>query len=223
MSDPITPLAFLSHSRGGKEIAARLKLMLGVYGTHAFVAHEDIQPAKEWGSVILEQLRACDVFLPVLTADFPRSNWADQETGVAVGLGKLVIPLKVEIDPYGFIAKYQAHRLPANPGFSTSWKLIRIMENNERLGPKVRGGLIKMFSMSMSFDDAGEKAEKLSEIDSWEPIEIEALLKVSTENSQINQSFAARRKILSMISKYKSKMTTRAKMYGALFHDITED
>ena len=218
--DTVTPLAFLSHSKSGKELAAHLKLLLTRKGIDAFVAHEDIEPAKEWDSVILEQLRACDVFFPILTSDFPKSLWADQETGVAVGLGKVIIPLKVDIDPYGFIAKYQAHKLPSALNSAAGWKLFQIMERNERLRPKVRGGLIREFGRSHSFKEAGDRAERLTEIDSWERPEIEEILKVSGENDQIHHSFAARRSITGIIAKYKHKMSPRAKAWALRFQDL---
>jgi hypothetical protein len=221
--DTVTPLAFLSHSKGGKQMAIHLKHYLRLTGTDSFVAHEDIEPSQEWASVILEQLRACDVFFPILTSDFPKSDWADQETGVAVGLEKVIIPLKVDIDPYGFIAKYQAHRLRETLGAAAGWKLFKVMEKNEKLRSKVRGGLIRVFAGSGSFKEAGDIAGHLSEIESWDPAEIEAILKASTENDQIHHSYSAQRTIRAMISKYKNKMTARAKVYVALFLDIVSD
>ena len=44
----------------------------------------------------------------ILTGGFSESRWTDQEIGVALGRRISVILIKREIEPYGFISKYQA-------------------------------------------------------------------------------------------------------------------
>lgn len=49
-----------------------------------------------------------DALTAVLTDGFNASKWTDQEVGIAIGRDILVIPIAKDIDPYGFIGKYQA-------------------------------------------------------------------------------------------------------------------
>ena len=48
----------------------------------------------------------------LLTEGFHESNWTDQEVGFALARGILVIPVKYESAPYGFMGRIQAQ-----PGF----------------------------------------------------------------------------------------------------------
>jgi gas vesicle structural protein len=75
-----------------------LKDCLTEYGLDVFLAHEDIAQSAAWVQTILAELKAADVFLPLLTDNFPGSKFTDQETGLAVAGDKLTIPLKVHID-----------------------------------------------------------------------------------------------------------------------------
>jgi len=51
-----------------------------------------------------------DALLALLTPGSNESKWTDQEVGVAVGRRVPVIPIRIGIDPYGLIGKYQAVR-----------------------------------------------------------------------------------------------------------------
>ena len=48
-----------------------------------------------------------DALAAILTPGFNESKWTDQEVGVAVGRGSLIIPIRKGMNPYGFIGKYQ--------------------------------------------------------------------------------------------------------------------
>ncbi len=102
---------FLSYSHLDKRLAGKIKMYLRQYGVKVFLAHDDIEPSEEWADKILEELRDCDVFMPILTKHFNKSNWTDQETGCALIINKLIVPLKGDVDPHGFISRYQARGL----------------------------------------------------------------------------------------------------------------
>jgi len=102
---------FLSYSSSDKQLAGEIKKHIEGGGHTVFLAHEDIEPSTDWQERILAELRGCDAFLPLLTEHFYKSAWVDQETGVAVAYGKLVVPLKLSVDPRGFIRRIQALRI----------------------------------------------------------------------------------------------------------------
>ncbi|WP_323588740.1 toll/interleukin-1 receptor domain-containing protein [Aliarcobacter butzleri] len=99
---------FISHLAKHKEQATNLRNVLKSYGISGFVAHVDIEPSKEWQSEIEIALHTMDAIVVILMEGFKESNWCDQEVGFAVGKDTLIIPIKKDLDPYGFIAKYQA-------------------------------------------------------------------------------------------------------------------
>jgi hypothetical protein len=77
------------------------------YGVDGFVAHTTIEPTSEWIDVIQLALRTCHAMVAMLTDDFATSRWCDQEVGFCVGRGILIVPVRMGIDPYGFIGRYQ--------------------------------------------------------------------------------------------------------------------
>ena len=74
---------FLSHISKHKRDVASLKDCLQVYGISAFVAHEDVEPTREWQREIEIALNTMHVLVAVLTPGFSESLWADQEVGYA--------------------------------------------------------------------------------------------------------------------------------------------
>ncbi len=99
---------FLTHKAEAKKETAILKTQLKVYGISAFVAHEDIEPTKEWQTEIENALHSMDALVALLTDNFHDSNWTDQEVGFAFGRNVPIVPIKMGKDPYGFMGKFQA-------------------------------------------------------------------------------------------------------------------
>lgn len=99
---------FISHVSKYKSSASNLKLMLEPYGISAFVAHEDIKPSKEWEVEIEKALFSMNALCAILTPDFNKSSWCDQEVGYAFGKNVLTIPIDKGQLPYGMFGKIQA-------------------------------------------------------------------------------------------------------------------
>jgi TIR domain len=119
--------AFISYSSEEKKIGGRLKQYLISYcGYEPFIAHDDIAGSEEWEKEILHAIRAADFFIPLVSKHFKTSVYTDQETGFAVGVGRKIIPIKLDsTDPYGFISKYQALPYKINPPPQTWQRLYR--------------------------------------------------------------------------------------------------
>lgn len=99
---------FISHVAKFKEKASELQNALKIYGISSFVAHSDIEPSREWLDEIEKALHTMDALTAILLDGFKESSWCDQEVGFAVGKSVLIIPIKKDLDPYGFIGKYQS-------------------------------------------------------------------------------------------------------------------
>ncbi len=201
MSDEEPIRVFLSYSSKDKEYAGQLKAELEERGLEAFLAHEDIEPTKEWEGVILENLKACDVFIPLLSVNFKESEWTDQETGVAVSEGKVIIPLKINVDPYGFIGKIQALKSSASIQDSCE-KIFNILRKSP-LFDRLRDTIIEIFVKSTSFEKAGENAESLKNIEPFSEDQINRIIKGFLENGQICYGFISSRIIRRLYRKYK--------------------
>lgn len=99
---------FISHLSDYKVPASNLKECLQSYGIDGFVAHEDITPSKEWEQEIEAALFSLDALCAIVVPGFEKSNWCDQEVGIALGRKKMVFSIKKGKNPYGFFGKYQA-------------------------------------------------------------------------------------------------------------------
>lgn len=103
---------FISHKSNVSHRAQKVKSLLSEYGISCFVAHEDIEPAMEWQSVIEKALFSSDALIALICKEFSSSKWADQEVGIAIGRQIPVFPIKLDEDAdlTGFIGKIQAFR-----------------------------------------------------------------------------------------------------------------
>lgn len=98
---------FLSHVSEDKKQVVSIKLALAQCGISAFVAHQDIEPTKEWVDVILGALETCHALAALLTPNFHQSKWTDQEIGYCIRRGVPILPVRLGIDPYGFLGRFQ--------------------------------------------------------------------------------------------------------------------
>ena len=96
---------FISHLAAYKKEAQCLKWELGYFGVSSFVAHEDIEPTKEWQEEIESALRNTKCLVALLKPGFQESKWCAQEVGFAYARGMKIIPVIQGVDPYGFIGK----------------------------------------------------------------------------------------------------------------------
>ncbi|MCH7691485.1 MAG: toll/interleukin-1 receptor domain-containing protein [candidate division Zixibacteria bacterium] len=119
---------FLSYSSRDRKLAGLIKRELEKSKISVFLAHEDIEPSEEWIVIIQENLDKCDAFLILLTENCKESNWTDQESGQVYSMGKLIIPIKVSLVPYGFIGKIQAVTLDEKAVGPACNKIIDIIE-----------------------------------------------------------------------------------------------
>jgi hypothetical protein len=106
--------AFISYSHEDRDYGGQAKAVLTGVGISAFLAHEDLEVSDQWRERILEELRRCDLFVPLLSANFLASRWAPQEAGFIVSRPEVIIaPLSIDgTIPFGFLSHLQSGRIP---------------------------------------------------------------------------------------------------------------
>ena len=174
---------FISYSSDDKSLAGQIKLMLERYGLSVFLAHDDIPPLRDWQEEISNNLTVCDVFIPVLTRSFRESNWTDQEIGMAFGLKKMIIPLKVNTDPYGFILKLQACKLDVNNPRRSCLKIIKVLRDSEFVESLI-DCLVRALENACDFDDANKVIEELKDFENLKEEQINQIIRTSIRNNQ---------------------------------------
>jgi hypothetical protein len=105
--------AFISYSHKDRKYAGQAKRVLRVFGIDAFLAHEDIHVSHDWRDRITQELKRCELFLPLLSKTFLTSEWAPQEIGFIVSRPEVkVIPIALdETIAFGFISNIQSRRI----------------------------------------------------------------------------------------------------------------
>ncbi|MCX3266452.1 toll/interleukin-1 receptor domain-containing protein [Pedobacter agri] len=161
---------FLSHLATYKEKTSALKNALEGYGISSFVAHEDIEPTKEWQDEIEQGLFTMDALCAILMEGFNLSNWTDQEIGVAIGRNILVIPIRKGMNPYGFIGKYQGFQAENRTVADVALGIFQILSSNVKTANTILLKLSELFLLSNNITDATKRVRALRKITSI-PIE----------------------------------------------------
>ena len=195
--------AFMSYSHEDKHLAGDVKKAMSDYGIEVFMAHEDIKLSSAWVAIIQAELRRCDLFLLLLTNNFPHSKWTDQEAGIALALDKLIVPLSVHILPYGFIGAIQAVTLnPERPRVACRHVASAFIEHRPGEQSRFLDGFIPKFVDSDSYDEAGRNASVLVECDRYSAEQVQNVLRGIVENRQIHESGSARDHLNEFLKRY---------------------
>lgn len=183
---------FVSHTTAHKVLATHLHAWMARVGIECFVAHDAIEPTREWQDVIESALRTCHVLVAMLTDDFSASRWCDQEVGVAVGRGVLIVPVRMGVDPYGFIGKVQG--VTAGQDVMGNWQgetiaaqIFEALASNPLTTGLMADPIVRRFAQSWSWDNsraAWSFVEKLPR-EAWTPERLESVREASKMNREI--------------------------------------
>jgi hypothetical protein len=197
---------FLSHESPRKVDASALQEALEKFAISAFVAHLDIKPMREWQIEIEKALWTSDALAALLTPRFHAGDWGDQEIGVAIGRRILIIPVKLGLDPYGFIAKYQAILGERKTHEQLATEIKDILKTNEITQKRLAQAVVYKFCKSDSFQQSKDNFRLLREfeqlIDANMATELENALQ---NNGQINGAFGIPQGLKYMVERIKGR------------------
>jgi hypothetical protein len=190
---------FLSHTSAHREAVGEIARILDRFAYSCFVAHDQIEPTREWQDAIELALRTCDVMVAYITADFSQSHWTDQEVGWALGRELVIVPVRVEAVPYGFFGSYQA--VPVREGQTSRDITVAISRAiasaifhaqrpaAARLVDRMTDSVVTAFCQSPSFDSTRQRFELLQAIPdgAWKERHLVELEKAARENGEIRE------------------------------------
>ena len=84
---------FISHSKADVDIVKKLHSALEQSGIKVYVAEFYPEPGKLLSEKVTKQIELSDCFLVLLTQEGVKSNWVQQEIGVAKQAKRLIIPV----------------------------------------------------------------------------------------------------------------------------------
>lgn len=186
--------AFISYSSKQKLIGETFKSCLENYcGYETFIAHDDILGSTIWEEEIIKAIKNADFFIPLISKEFKESPFTDQETGIAVCLKKKIIPVKLdEINPYGFIKKYQAlqYRNSMNKLALTIAQIGLIHEPvKSPYHEKALNSITHAFCKSTSFEIANAIIQILCKCNGLSSHQLSQIVKAIRTNSQIKNAY----------------------------------
>lgn len=189
---------FLSHSTVDKDKAARLKEDLTNYHIDAFVAHADISPSEDWIRVIETALETCGALVALLSQDFRGSAWTDQEVGYCLSREVPIIPVRLGINPYGFMGRYQAL---AATNKNPAKGIAHVLARNEATGAAMVQPLVNAFARAHSFADAKTKMDMIEEIDIelFTKALVDQLGRALVENRQVREASYVHERVIKLV------------------------
>ena len=101
---------FISYAHEDRVLAGKIANLLNEKEIDAFLAHENIEISEEWRNEILKHLENANFLLALLTDNYEKSVWANQEAGYIMGKRGKNIPLivgKTNIKKFGFLESFQ--------------------------------------------------------------------------------------------------------------------
>lgn len=197
---------FLSHKSDVKVKATELKEAMLFYGVSCFVAHEDIEPTKEWLTEIERALFSMDALAAMLTEGYGDSKWTDQEVGVAIGRRVVIIPIRMGTDPYGFMGKYQGLSVQGNSSDLLAAKLYNLLWKKEVLKPQLIDSLIHRFETSGSFEQSNKLVSYFDRVDRLKPEQIDALERAFESNRQLSQAWKVRQRLPQLLKRLRKNV-----------------
>jgi hypothetical protein len=186
---------FASHIHTDKKPLSKLKTALAAYGVDTFVAHEDIKPTKEWQQEIERALDTCDAVLAFLTPDFHVSLWVDQVIGYCINRRVLVVPLRLGVDPYGLMGKYQGLQGVGVETAEIAMEIFELLIRHNLTSASMAAGLIGRLEDAENYDNANRLAGLLDKIESWSPELLRRLENAPKANSQVAEGWTSQRVI----------------------------
>lgn len=172
---------FISHLSSNKERMSAMKVELSHWGISAFVAHEDIEPSREWMNEVEAGLETMDVLVAVVEPGFKESDWCAQEVGFALGRHVDVIPLRAGLDPFGFFGKIQGVQIKGKVPTEVASEIVRLLLKK----PKHRDKLLRSMGKAFRGLQSEQKARAFGLLDSW-TVATDSQIRALLENSSLS-------------------------------------
>jgi hypothetical protein len=161
------------------------------YGVEGFVAHDSIEPSKEWQLVIESGLRDADAMVVFVHPGVATSLWCDQEIGWAMGRNIPVLPLNYGAHPHGFLGKLQDRMAEGVHPSVVAGQVADWLTKAPTLHGRMAASLSEAFMRSRSYDHTRELAGLLDRIAAYNEDELAALERAAKDNSQVRDCVIA--------------------------------
>lgn len=192
---------FITHLAAHRASAHRLKEALAPFQVAAFVAHDDIEPTREWQSEIERALRTMDALVAIVTPGLRESSWCDQEVGFAIGRGKLVLPVKAGADPHGFMGKYQALLAQGLDAPTLAERIVQILLQHSSSSDRMCEALVDRLAGSASWDSSKRTLAILEKAPALNASQVARLIAAIDQNVDVRDAWGVPDRIKALVGR----------------------
>ena len=176
---------FISHLAKHRRFVADIQDKLLALGISSFVAHNDIEPTREWQDEIETALATSDGMLALLHPGFHESKWTDQEIGYAMGRQVLIVAARFGTDPYGFIGRFQGMNGNGKSASTVARELFDILRKHAMTRARIAEAVAALFCQSNSFANTRSNMKLLESVSYWDRTLSDRVRAASESNLQI--------------------------------------
>ena len=217
----MTVKVFLSHSDKDKKIASELKSKLSKYKFFIFLAHEDIEGDSDWISKLYEEIQNSKIFIMLLTKNYHRSNYTEQEAGIALNCSKTILPISIDgTKPHGFVSSRQAISCSIPFEDSKIEEIIRICNLDNISKSSTLDKLLSKLENSSSYAESATLSSKLKKY-GFSESQLRRLVYSVLSNPQVSYSWVADGIINEIVGEYLDKVNPAFSRELEKFHDPT--
>ncbi|MFT4694111.1 MAG: hypothetical protein ACI8TE_001012 [Francisella sp.] len=199
---------FISHLAIDKIRATRLKQALKQYGICGFVAHEDIEPTKEWQLEIEKALHTMAYLVTILIDGFKESDWCTQEVGFALGRNIPIVNIKKGLDPYGFFGKYQAIQGNGKSMSKVACAIFGYIVKNSKTRQKMLSILSNLISSSTNVEMSLKQLKILSKVDDIPKVILQQMADQIQKNIILMKSKDFKGELTKLLDEYDIELQT---------------
>jgi hypothetical protein len=178
---------FFSHLAAQRELVGDVARGLARYGVDAFVAHDDIEPSREWQGVIEAALSDCDAMVVFQHPGFNASRWCDQEVGWAMGRRRPLIPLFFGEQPYGFMGKYQSQNCDPDKPNVIADTIAEWLAKNQSLHARLSTSFADGFARTTSWNFTRSIAPLMEKIQAYSDDDLNAIEAAAKSNEDVSR------------------------------------
>jgi hypothetical protein len=184
---------FLSHAAIHKGFVGEVAEHLGLSGIHGFVAHDSIEPTREWQAEIERALRTAHLFVGLVHREFLPSAWTNQEVGWAKGRDIPFFMIRFGADPSGFPGSVQWPSMQTENAGSVAGRIQQWINTLPQYSDTIGGRLLAALENARSYQAAGGAGDALKEFDALSPEQWTELDRIFLANDQVCGGALARR------------------------------
>jgi len=149
----------------------------------------------------------------MLTNNFKDSKWTDQESGIAYNERKKIIPLMIDLTPYGFLGKFQALRVDTSKwGWRDNDDRVKLIDFiNQEFHTRMRESILNSMEKTRSWIIGKTKIKILKDNGPFSKEEANKIIEASAYNNQIYGAEGAKEFLVNLINEHKEDIDPEPK------------